>query len=239
MLGIIGVSALMKPLVINPGVVRKEMPLMLFVLLVFYIVCVDFVITRFEGMLLSLGILTYLFLSYKSSRSNNNSLEVSEIDEVPNDTPILKSAVLLVVGLLGMILGSTWVVSSASSIAASFGISELVIGITVVAIGTSLPELATTILASISKESDLAVGNALGSNVFNVLCVLGLTALILPITVAPIAVSQDLPFMLLVCVLTYVPMLMYKKLTRFHGLIMIVTYVAYCYYLLVRTNTAL
>jgi len=150
---------------------------------------------------------------------------------------LFKHSVLVVVGLAAMVIGADWIVESAVLIAGHYHVSDLVIGITLLAVGTSLPEVATTVIAARRGQADLAIGNAIGSNVFNVLCVLGLTSTIRPLTVNPNAIKFDLNFMFLACFGCWLLMRFRPSISRRSGILMLLIYVVYVFFLVWGTNS--
>ena len=151
-------------------------------------------------------------------------------DEVPDTTAHIGLDILFIVlGVVGLTLGSDWFVTGAKAIAEAFEVSERIIGITVLALGTSLPELATAIVAAVKKETDIALGNLMGSNVFNVLSILGITSIIQPIRVNDIIIHSDMIWMLVITFLI-LPMMLYRRtVARLEGLMLLGIYGYYIY----------
>jgi len=200
---ILGLSALVAPLVVSRQVVRLEVPIMVGVSVLLLLFALDGGISRIEGGLLFAGAIGYTVWSIRRSRREVRESPLLETESAPRGEGGRAAQIFQILG--GLVLlggGSKWLVDSAVSIATFFGVSDLVIGLTVVAVGTSLPELATSVLASLRGERDIAVGNVVGSNIFNILVVVGLTAVVAPagLPVPPAALSFDLPVMLAVAV---------------------------------------
>ncbi|NBW40483.1 sodium:calcium antiporter [bacterium] len=227
---VIGLTALIAPVDVARSIVHKDYPIMLIALGIFFIVSIDGVISRADGAILVFGFISYLFMNYlevtSSERAVIEEFQEEELEQKPEAKT--KSALLLIlVGLIGLIIGAELIVENAVSIARKVGVSELVIGVTLVALGTSLPELATTVLAARRGEPDLVVGNAVGSNIFNVLCVISFTALIQPLPVVRNAISFDMPYMWISCGII-LPMLFLKRTIGRHlGLMMLIGYGVY------------
>lgn len=225
---IIGLSALITPISISKSIRQREMPIMLFSIGLFIALGYDGLIDRFEGAIIFTGIILYLLYSYvviKRGRTAALALLDAEPNPDKQHTPLV-AVLMILAGFIGLVLGADYIVDSATSLARAFGISDLIIGITLVAVGTSLPELATTVAAALKQESDLAVGNAVGSNIFNVFCVIGITALVTPLAVNSEALSFDMPFMFIA--LSFVWLLMFSdKLGRIKGGIIIGSYMLY------------
>ncbi|MEZ4600039.1 MAG: calcium/sodium antiporter [Syntrophotaleaceae bacterium] len=198
---ILGVSALIAPLVVSRQIIQLEVPIMLGASLVMFLFCLNGSIAPWEGLLLFAGAIVYTIWTIRRCRREH--LKALEAD--PGIAPEHKSRksfqlLKILAGLIMLGLGSRWLVSSAVDIARFFQVSDLVIGLTIVAVGTSLPELATSALAALRGQRDIAVGNVVGSNLFNILIVLGLTAGVTPggLPVPPSALLLDLPVMLAV-----------------------------------------
>lgn len=232
-LAIVGVAILVKPLKIDFGVRRKDSPLMLLTALVFWLISLNNEISRIEGVFLLAGIIAYLLISYKQHK---NDLKEETSEEDLNDKGVLFNTFLILVGLAGLVFGADLIVKSAVFIAKIFHVSDLVIGITVVAFGTSLPEFAATVIAARKNQGNMALGNALGSNVFNVLCVIGITSIIKPLPVIGHALNFDIPFMFFSCLLVSV-LLWYKEvLGKFIGVMLLLIYLAYVTYLAIGSQ---
>ncbi len=227
---IIGLAGLFSPINVPRSITRREMPFMLIAMGLFVAFSANGIIERWEGALLTLGLLGYLFLNYvEVTKSEGKVIELLEESDIAIEgvDSIGKSLLFIVGGLIGLIIGAELIVSSAVWVARQVGVSELVIGVTLVAVGTSLPELATTIIAAKKGEPDLAVGNAVGSNIFNVLCVIGLTAAIQPLNVAGKALSFDMPYMFFSCLLL-LPIVFYtRRVGRGVATLMLLGYCAY------------
>ncbi len=236
---ILGISAIITPLIVQQQLIRLDVPLMIGLSLTFYLMALDGVIGRLEGLLLFAAIITYTFFLIRQSRRESRSVEEEYIQEyAPEAEGGWKSwAVnlgLVGVGLTLLILGSNWLVDSAVSIARWLGLSELIIGLTIVAAGTSMPEVATSVTAAIKGERDIAVGNVVGSNIFNILSVLGLTAIAAPggIRVSQAAEAFDIPVVLAVAILTLPIFFTGNRIERWEGWLFLFYYVAYTAYLI-------
>mgnify|MGYP003310661375 CR=1 FL=1 len=154
-------------------------------------------------------------------------------EEEIKEIPIWKSLLFIGIGLAGIVFGGDLSVEGAKEIARFFGLSEAIIGLTIVALGTSLPELVTSVIAARKGESDIAVGNVIGSNIFNIFLILGTSATILPMTISS-TYLYDMIMLMAVMVLTYLPIAKTKKVTRGMGITMVLVYVAYTVYLIMR-----
>ncbi|MFB3057560.1 MAG: calcium/sodium antiporter, partial [Ignavibacteriaceae bacterium] len=181
---ILGVAAMISPMSVKSQVIKREIPIMIIVSVILLLVLLDDTITRMEGVFLVIGIITYIILGYKYSiKEKDNKEVIKEFEESIPKSPykIWQSIIFILTGLALLVLGSNLFVDGAVAVAENFGISQAVIGLTIIALGTSLPELTTSVVASFKNENDIAIGNAVGSNVFNILSILGVSSLVRPI----------------------------------------------------------
>lgn len=236
---ILGISALITPLIVAQQLVRLDVPIMVGVSGLMLMFALDGQIGRVDGIILFLGGLLYTgFLIYQSRKERN--LEVQDEYTREYGKPVrravkesLSNIGLIILGLALLVLGSRWLVDSAIAIARAFGLSELIIGLTIVAAGTSLPELATSAIASLRGERDIAVGNVVGSNIFNILSVLGLTAIISPagINVSNAALRFDIPVMVAVAIACFPIFFTGHLISRREGFMFLAYYLVYTTYL--------
>lgn len=238
MLVIIGLSAIITPLVVHQQLVRLDVPLLIGVSLLTWWMAASGTVSRWEGAILFVGLVTYIFFLIWQSR--RESTEVQEEYEAEYGDGRLRdwrlwllNLGLVVIGLALLVLGSDWLVDGAVRLARMFGLSELIIGLTIIAAGTSLPEVATSILAAMRGERDIAVGNAVGSSLFNLMGVLALTAIFAPggINVAPAAVNFDIPVMTAVAVASLPIFFTGNLIARWEGFVFLAYYVGYTAYL--------
>lgn len=243
---ILGVAALITPLVVSRQLVRFDVPLMIGASFVLLGLCWDGNLSRLDGAILFGGAVAYTwFLIWQSRRESRERREADdefakEFGAKPGRGKFawLGDVALLVGGLGALVLGSRWLVDAAVTFAKAFGVSELVIGLTIVAAGTSLPEVATSIVASIRGERDIAVGNVVGSNIFNILCVLGLASIVSPagVAISQAALSFDIPVMIAVA-LACLPIFFTDHLiARWEGGLFLAFYVAYTVYLVLAAT---
>ena len=191
---ILGITALIAPIAVHSNIVKKELPLLLVVSVLFALLIVDGGLSRFDAGVLLLGFFSFMGWSiYSGLKSKNDSLATDVEQELNVQTMSLKAAIVwLVVGLVVLIISSRLLVWGAVSIAEIMGISDLIIGLTIVALGTSLPELAASIAAARKGEHDIAIGNVIGSNIFNILAVTGIAGMIAPaVNLSPDLLSRD------------------------------------------------
>lgn len=201
---VIGATALIANLPVRSEIVKKELPLILMAGLFSWILMADHLHSRMDGVLLItalFAVLAWLVFSAKSQQSAGDPLLEDSVEELPDEMPFKQAIMWSALGLVLLLASSKMLVWGASGIATAFGVSDLVIGLTVVAIGTSLPELAASITSVRKGDTDLAIGNIVGSNLFNNLGVLGIPALINPSMVPEGVLSRDMPVMMAVTLL--------------------------------------
>lgn len=232
LLVVTGVSAIFMALPVSKGILKRDYPFMMIItvaLLGMFIGLTPGELSREDGyilLLLFVFFLLYTVLGALKSREMSN-------EEIPEDVNLGKSFLLLILGLAAIILGGDLVVDNASVIAAACGMDEILVGLTIVALGTSLPELITSIVASRKGENDIAVGNVVGSNIFNILLVLGASASINPIQVGG-EVITDTIILIAVSLIVAVPIYKNKQLSRLSGVLMVMMYAIYLAYIIMR-----
>lgn len=238
---VLAVAALMTPIVTHAQILKRELPLLIGVSLVFIVMLLaDNQIGRIEGAILAFGIVAYTFTGIKIARSNPEDPiaasaedEVGDLVEDEGSNKLALNILLIVIGLVLLVIGADRLVVGGEFLALKMGVSKAVIALTLIALGTSLPELATTIVAVLKDETELAVGNAIGSCLFNLLCVVGFTAVIKPIASDAISIV-DLALMFAYPVVTLLVLWYMKKLSRASGVVLLVSYIAYVVYVLLR-----
>jgi cation:H+ antiporter len=230
---ILGIAALIRPLNVRAEIVRRETPVMVTVTALFWLLLYDGELGRIDGAILAFGAVAYTFLTYYLSKQKRQKEVDAEFEEASERSKgsVWRDALFIVAGLALLIAGAHLLIAGAVTIAQHFGLSEVVIGLTIIAVGTSLPELATSALAARKNEPDVALGNAIGSNVLNILAVLGITALIAPISTEGIR-TLDLAVMLGSAVLLNVFLGRKFVLDRIEGAILLMGYVIYIYSIL-------
>lgn len=225
---ILGVSAIVYPIAVQPSVLKLDYLVMVVSSLLFFFVSLNGEISNLEGgvfFLLLIGVNLYFISKMKTDSNDEADTEI-----VPQ--PIWKGLSFLVLGIVGLYFGSELLVNNAVTISKTFGVSERIIGVTIVAIGTSLPELVTSIIAAIDRKTDLAIGNILGSNIFNVLCIIGVTSLIQPIQVSEAFIQKDFFWMLGLTILLLPAMRSKNGLVGWQGVILVILYCLYVYSIL-------
>ena len=231
---ILGASAAITPLLVAQELVRRDVPLMIGASVVVWLLAIDGAIDRLDGLLLAGGLVAYTWWLVWEARREGAAPEFDAAELThPAASSVPKNLALVAVGLGMLVLGSNWLVGGAVAFAQYLGVSEVVIGLTIVAAGTSLPEVATSILAAVRGQRDIAVGNVVGSNVFNLLGVLGTSAAVAPqgLSVQPSMAAFDLPVMTataVACLPFFAPG---RMIPRWQGLVFFAYYVAYTTYL--------
>lgn len=237
---ILGVSALLSPLMITRQLLRLDVPVVIILSLVVYLFALDLEFSRLEGGLLFVGLVVYIWYMIRMSRRQGATEEYEE--EYGNNEKISqhwgRSLVLVLLGLGMLVLGSRWLVDSAVTIAHHFGVSDLVIGLTIVAIGTSSPELVTSVVAALRGERNMAVGNVIGSNIFNLMGVLGLTSLLSPagMAISSGVVGFDLPVMVVTAFACLPIFFTGTEMSRKEGVLFLGYYIAYLLYLILAAS---
>lgn len=233
---VIGAAALLKPIAVSSLTLKREYPLLVLCTLIGYYFISDDVLTRTEGMLLLLAFAGFIcLLVYWGKHASADDPLIAEINaELPEPVSMLKAVLWLLAGLLLLLASSQLLVHGAVTIARYAGLSDLVIGLTIIAIGTSLPELAASIIGILKGEDDLALGNIIGSNIFNILAVLGLGAVIGPAALDPMAGSRDSYVMIgatLIMLLMSLRLGRIQRINRLEGLLLLGGFIGYQYLL--------
>lgn len=246
---ILGLTACIATTVVSRNIIRRDLPLMFLSYIILSVAVVPFfwenlnpregIILRIEGLLMLVAISSYVFFLYRSNRKNETETESAEIAEMEDvsDRPLGFLIFLILLGVLALGFGSDILVRGASWMARNiFNASDRFIGVSVVALGTSLPELMTSVIAATKKQMDISVGNIVGSNIFNCLMVLGVTSLIRPLNVPITGFTIDIIAMIGVSLLLFFIVLIRKKLERWSGITFLLCYATYFIYLL-QTRT--
>ncbi len=221
---IVGTAALVAPMVISPSTVKKDIPCSVLASILLAVLAFDGFLGRFDGIVLLLGFAAFMAYTLVQSKAGKD-------DVVKESSPVWKNILFIVFGLAGLVVGSNLFVDSASDVALSLGISEAVVGLTIVAGGTSLPELATSVVAARKGQSAIAIGNVIGSNVFNILLILGLTSAITPLEIEGIT-TIDMAVMLLSVILVWLFSRTRYTVERWEGGLLLVIYIGYLVWLI-------
>jgi len=246
LLMVVGAAGFIKTLNVEKSILSKEFPFLLLSSILMVVLSADMILTgstsnilsRFDGLILLILFVGFVYYLIKMAlKARNVSLEETSISidadvvAISHEQPIFKSIIYSIGGMVAIIFGGKLVVSSASYIASTFGVSDQLIGLTVVAIGTSLPEFVTSIIAATKGESDIALGNVIGSNMFNILFVLGISAFISPMAIEPKLIIDGIVMIMATC-LTYFFAIKRKDVNKCESLILIGLYLAYLAYLI-------
>ncbi len=223
---ILGIAAVLRPMIVESRVLGVDLPVMMFATLLLLVVIAGGFVSRFEGIVLASGLGAYLLLTFRHARSESASARALEAIPAMPGSGTARLWLFIAVGLAMLFGGAHLLVGAAVELAMQLNVSQAAIGLTVVAVGTSLPELATTVVASIKRQGDIAIGNVVGSNTFNILGVLGLTAVVHPLESGDIG-WLDLGLMTGLAILLGVLLWHRLFLTRVHGAILLIVFVAY------------
>jgi cation:H+ antiporter len=230
---VLGLAAMFGFIPINKDSSKRDWPVTLFSSILLYFFAFDGMITSIEGAILFSLLLVYLFVLMRATKKE---IKEEEKSNEPKDAQakwnITKDIFQMCFGIVCLYFGADWFIEGAQTIAENAGVSQRVIGLTVLALGTSLPELFTSVIAARKGETDLALGNLLGSNIFNVLSIIGITAIIKPLSVNAEILHTDFPWMLGITLIILPLMIFRKRLGTPSGLILITTYVLYIFFLL-------
>jgi cation:H+ antiporter len=242
LLVVLGVSAIMKPLVVQTSILKKELPYSILITALLLIFSIDSLIrgggsnkiSRLDGSILLMFFILFVYSTVKTALWSRkmNPINVGKEEQTKVLTPFI-SVCYMIGGLTAIILGGNFVVDSATQIALAFHLSETLIGLTVVAIGTSLPELVTSVVASKKGENDIALGNVVGSNIFNIVLILGASAVINPIIITTITI-YDIIILIFISILTYLFAVFKGQIGRIKGVLLLFIYMVYTYYIIVR-----
>ena len=244
LLVVLGCCALVKPVAAKWSLLKKEFPFSILITIILLLVDSDFsimkildgnqgfVLGRWAGLLFLILFVLYIYATVKSALRSRAEAKDMEEEEYKTMSP-LKSGIYIVIGLIGIVWGGNLVVDSASNIALTFGWSQTFIGLTIVALGTSLPELVTSVVAARKGENDLAVGNVVGSNIFNILLILGVSSFITPITLDVTAV-YDTIILIIASIVVYVSAISKREIQRKEGILFLVCYFAFFFYVFMR-----
>jgi cation:H+ antiporter len=229
---ILGVAALIRPLDVHAKVIMREIPIMIGISILLLLLLIDGELGFIDGLVFVFGILAYTFANVWMARKEKSpEVDIEFKEGLKSKLGIPVSVFLMIAGLGFLIFGANLFVQSAVAIAKIFNVSDAIIGLTIVAIGTSLPELITSIVAAYKKEADIAIGNVVGSNIFNILGILGITALIIPISSVGIS-YVDLGVMLFTAIILFPLSRTGFSISRFEGALLLAGYGGYIYYLI-------
>jgi cation:H+ antiporter len=230
---VLGLAALAGLIPIKKDSARRDWPITLFSSLLLYVFCYDLLISSIEGIILFALLLLYLFMLIRATKKENRAEDSLEKPKDANTRwHITKDDFQMCFGILCLYFGADWFIEGAQTIAENAGVSQRVIGLTVLALGTSLPELFTSVIAARKGETDLALGNLLGSNIFNIFSIIGITAIIKPLAVNAEILHTDFAWMLGITLLILPLMIFRKRLGTPSGIILLLAYSSYIFFLL-------
>lgn len=230
---ILGLTAVVAPLVVHRKLVRIDVPVMIAVSVLLLPLGWDGRVSRLEGALLFAGVIIYTTLLLRAARREPRGEE--QVPSAGGSLPL--QALLVVLGLAGLVVGARWLVGGAVALSSMLGLSELIIGLTVVAAGTSLPEVAASVMAALRGQRDIAVGNVVGSNIFNILCVLGGTSLVAGEVAVPApAMHLDIPVMIAVALACLPIFFTGYRISRGEGVVFLAYYLAYTLFLVLQAQ---
>ena len=235
---VLGASAAITPIAVGKSAIKKDYPMSIFAAVLLGVLCLDTILFQADGMSISrldgmILLICFAFFMYTTVMAGLKGREEADEEELAT-FPTWKSILFILIGLACIVGGGQLTVTCAKSLARDLGLTEAVIGLTVVALGTSLPELVTSVVAARKGESDIAVGNVIGSNIFNIFFILGTSATILPMQNLNASYVFDLLVLIVVMVVTFVPIAITKKVNRGMGITMVLAYVVYTAYLIMR-----
>ena len=228
---VLGVTAMIVPLLVKSDTLKREYPIMFLVMMLALVLCLDGELSRIDGAILFTGLVIMIIWMVKLGlrKHETDQLETEFEQEIPYITTT-KALFWLALGMILLLLSSKALVWGAVNIAHAFGISDLVIGLTIVAIGTSLPELAASVMSALKGEPDIALGNVIGSNMFNLLAVLSIPGLIAPHALDPEVLTRDFPFMIGFTIAMFIMAFGFKesgRINRFEGALLVMGYIGY------------
>ena len=235
---VLGITALVTPLMVHSKILKREYPIMFFIMMFVWALLWDGELSYIDGILLItamfalMALITLLGLKEKQQTDSQDSLEQEFSDEIPRDMSTAKAFLWLFVGLLVLLISSRMLVWGAVNVAHAFHVSDLVIGLTIVAVGTSLPELAASISSALKGEHEIAIGNIIGSNMFNLLGVLGIPGIMTGAILEPSVLSRDYPVMIALSVLLFIFAYGFKgegRINRLEGGVLLLCYISYMF----------
>jgi cation:H+ antiporter len=225
---VLGLTALIFPIPANKGIIRKDWPVMMLATVLMILFSLNGLIQRWEGIIFLLILIAFNVYTIKTGKSSSNTEK--------QEAPTMKwywALSLMVIACIGLVFGSGWLVDGAKNMALDLGVSERIVSVSIIAFGTSVPELATSIVAAFKRETDIALGNIIGSNIFNILAILGITSIVKPVPVGNALLTFDMPAVSIMSILLFVLLFIKRRaLTLPNGLILMASYALYLFLLL-------
>ncbi len=229
---VLGITTMILPINVKRKTTKVDWPIMIAATILLYIFILNNNIEWYEGLIFTLGLIGFNVFMFWKAKKEDIELDIELDIEVEQKKPskIVFNIFLIIAGSIGLAFGAGWLLDGAVQIASDFGVSEHVIGVTIIAFGTSVPELITSVMAAIKKETDISVGNLIGSNIFNILGVLGITSLVKEIPVSTQVITNDVFWLLAISFIIFPLMIIGYKVNRIRGLILFVSYCIYIYF---------
>ena len=227
---VLGITTIILPINVRKSTLRIDWPIMMLSTVAFFLFILNNVIEWWEGILFVIALVLYNFLMIKKSRATSEIDD--ELEENTKKDALLKNIVFVIGGTIGLAFGARWLLDGAIKIALNFNVSEYVIGATIVAFGTSVPELVTSVIAACKKQTDISVGNLIGSNIFNLLGVLGITSLVKEIPVSVQVQQEDVYWLLGISLFLFPLMYFNHRINRLKGILLTLAYISYIYFVM-------
>lgn len=231
---VLGLVLVIFPLHVDKNTVRLDWPVMMAASILFYLMAINGILGFFEGLVLVIFLIGYVSYAVYQSRKQSNQEPESDFIDLKSESRRGYGFLLLLTvgGSIGLVFGARWFLQGAVSIAEQFNVSEHLISVTLVAFGTSVPELFTSLVAAFRKQTDISIGNLIGSNTFNILAILGITSIVKEVAVSERMLSADMFWMLGISFLLLPFFLLGRKLTRWQGVVLVLSYIAYIYFVI-------
>jgi len=235
---VLGITAMIAPLAVRSSILKRELPVLFLIMFLALALMIDGELSHTDGYILVVSLIALVWWLFKLGMRERDALLEAEFEEsIPENMDMKASVMWLIIGLIVLLASSRMVVWGAVEIATFFGVSDLVIGLTIVAVGTSLPELVASIVSVLKDEADLAIGNIIGSNMFNILAVLSMPALISPDVFDTSILNRDIPIMFIFSIALFITAYGFKaagRITRVEGGLLFSAYIAYMYVLFLQ-----
>lgn len=227
---VLGLTTIVLPINVQRSTIRLDWPIMMLATIAFSLFIINGIIDWWEGVLYIVALIAFNFFMIKNSA---NSVEINDdVEQVNSNKNFLKNILFVIIGVIGLAFGANWLLDGAVQIALNFGVSEYIIGATIVAFGTSVPELVTSLVAAFKKQTDISIGNLIGSNIFNLFAVLGITSVVKEIPISVQVQNEDVYWLLGISFLIFPLMIYNNRINRLSGLILVAAYIAYIYFVL-------
>lgn len=228
---VLGITVVIFPISVNRDSLRIDWPLMLIATILFYVFALNGILSFWEGLVFVSILASFTFWIIRRSRTEGKIIAAEqEVDEQIEEVPVFKNIAFCLAGLACLYFGAEWLIEGVVKIAKSYNISEKLISVSVVAFGTSLPELVTSAVAAFKRQTDISMGNLIGSNIFNLLAILGITSLAIPLEVSESVLNFDMYFLLAITLLLFPLMKFGSKIGFWKGIILILFYMIYIYF---------